>query len=79
MRVMLIFDHSLRFFFFQVLFGIFVTRKIFPPVVVVRHRQGKKKGPICSMAGFRPFTVSLSPDYIFYPFIILHIVAGLQL
>lgn len=30
------------------------------------------------MTGFRPFTVSLSLDYIF-PFIILHIAAGLHL
>lgn len=68
--------------FFQILFGISVNRQIFPSLskaeLLPVTAGGEKKSPICTKAGFKPFTVSLSLDYIFYPLIILHIVAGLQ-
>lgn len=42
------------------------------------HCLSPRKSPLCTMTGFRPFTVSLILDY-FFPFIILHIAAGLHL
>lgn len=78
-----ILTHSELLFFFSNPFwnlcnppNIFATLK--GKIVVASHRQGGKKSPICTKAGFKPFTVSLSLDYIFYPLIILHIAAGLQ-